>query len=215
MSSDGTSNDLPPDDLTQRAMTGDRAAIGELLYLSADELTRHIKTRMPPSIKNVVDPDDIVQETFSAAYRDIDKFTPRGPNSFLAWLRTIAEHRIQDAAKGLNRKKRGGDRQRIEGVRQYATDSVMNLFDLLVTDESTPLRRASRRESLRCMQVALAELPDQYQEVVRLQYMEDMSHQDIAEAMGRTPAAVHGLIKRGKRSLKELLGEASAYLSSR
>ena len=86
---------------------------------------------------------------------------------------------------------------------------------VLVADDSTPLRRASRNDALQSMQVALAELPEQYREAIRMRYMEGKSYDEIAEAMGKTPQAVHGLIKRAKQRLRESLGSASAYLSSR
>ncbi|MCA9188210.1 MAG: RNA polymerase sigma factor [Pirellulaceae bacterium] len=213
---------LPPPDhehderaLVERAVAGDQVAIGELLYLASDDLTKFIASKMPTTIQNVVDPDDVLQDTFSAACRDIANFTWHSDHSFRAWLKAIAEHRIQDAARALNRKKRGGDFQRVETTRTSAADSMMNLLDVLVTDQSTPLRRASRNDALRCMQIAIAELPEQYQEAIRLQFLEGKSHQEISEIMQRTPAAVHGLLKRAKHLLREKLGRASAYLSSR
>ena len=85
---------------------------------------------------------------------------------------------------------------------------------MLVVDESTPLRRASRKEALQYMSVALAELLEQYREAIRLQYVEGKSYVEIAEAMERTVDAVQGLIKRAKKKLRDSLGHASTYLSS-
>ena len=190
-------------------------AIGELLYYATDDLTRFIAARMPQSLHNVVDVDDVLQDTFDAACRDIKQLTLRKESSFQAWLRVVAEHRLQDAARSLSRKKRGGDRRRIETIPHFERDSVFNLLDELAVDDSTPLRRASRQEAVRCMRIALGQLPELQRSVLRLQYVEGKSHQEIAQAIGRTAPAVHGLIKRAKQALRNSLGKASAYLSSR
>ncbi len=200
--------------LLQRAIRGERAAVGELLYGSADELTSFISRRLPKSIQAAVSAEDIVQETFRVVLRDIGRFEPREDSSFMSWLRTIAAHRMKDAVKELGRSKRGGDHWRIETIRRNSADSVVDLFDMLVVDESTPLRRATRKEALQYMSVALAELPEHYREAIRLQYVEGKSYVEIAEAMGRTVDAVQGLIRRAKQKLRDALGHASTYLSS-
>ena len=201
--------------LIKRAVDGDRAALGQLLYGSADDLTAFISRRLPDSVNAEISVEDIVQETFRDAFRGIGRFQSREDASFMSWLRTIAASRIQDALRAMGRKKRGGGRRRISHCQQDANESVMYLFDQLGVDDLTPSRRFSQQEALQCMRVALAELPDQYAEAIRLQFFEGKSHAEIAEAMGRSVSAVQGLIKRGKQALRDSLGNASVYLSSR
>lgn len=198
-----------------RAIEGDRSAAGELLYISADRLTRFISQRLPKAAQDTISPEDVLQETFKVAFRDIGKFEMRGGGAFYGWLRTIALHQIQDVLKAQQRKKRGGDRQRVRNTLAAGEESIVNLFDVLTGDDRTPLRKASRREALQFMQVALAELPDQYRQAIHLQYVEQMSYEEIADAMDTTPGAVQGFIKRAKQRLRDSLGNASAYLSSR
>jgi RNA polymerase sigma-70 factor (ECF subfamily) len=202
-------------DLLERAISGDRAALGELLYSSAHELSSFVSRHLPQRIQDVVSVDDILQETFRVAFRDIGQFEPRGDGAFLAWLRTIAQRRVQDAIKAEDRKKRGGDHHRIrQASPAFSTDSIANLLEIIATDSSTPVRRASRNEALYLMNVALAELPDHYREALRLQFMEGLSYAEIGERMGRSARSVQSLLIRAKERLRELLGSASAYLSS-
>jgi RNA polymerase sigma-70 factor (ECF subfamily) len=154
----------------------------------------------------------MLQETFHSAFATIGDLRSKDEAAFIAWLRAIAKNRMLDALRRHKRKRRGGDRKQVAA--HSSTDSMLGLFDMLA-DDSTPLRRASRDEALACMNVALAGLPDDYREVVRLRFFEDRSYKEVADAMGRSEGAVHGLITRAKERLRDLLGRASAYLSTR
>ena len=65
------------------------------------------------------------------------------------------------------------------------------------------------------MQAALATMPDDYREALRLRYFEGLSIDETATRLGRTPAAVRGLTDRGKARLRDILGRMSLYLSVR
>ena len=54
---------------------------------------------------------------------------------------------------------------------------------------------------------ALASLSESQREAVILHYWHDCTVAAIAEHMGRTPAAVAGLLKRGLQQLREQLRE--------
>ena len=60
------------------------------------------------------------------------------------------------------------------------------------------------RELLRLAQV-LAGLPEAQRESVVLHYWQDLPLAAVAERLGRSPAAVAGLLQRGLRALRGLL----------
>ncbi len=145
------------------------------------------------------------------AFRDIGSFESMGKGAFLAWLKTLAKHRIQDHLKSIGRKKRGGDFRRVTSV----GESLVNLLNHLVVEADDPLRKASRHEAIQFLNIVLAELPEHYREAIRLRFMDGLSHEEIATRMNLTQDAVHGLLKRAKQRMRTSLGSASAYLSSR
>jgi RNA polymerase sigma-70 factor (ECF subfamily) len=198
--------------MLERAARGDRAAAGELLLEASGMLTSYIARELPKSISHVVSVEDVLQETFQSAFATLGELKSTDEASFFAWLRAIARHRMLDALRRHKRKRRGGGLKQVAA--QSSTDSMLGLFDALAC-QSTPVRRASREEALACMHVALARLPEDYREVVRLRFLEDKSYKEVAQAMGRTEGAVQGLITRAKERLRDLLGRASAYLSTR
>jgi RNA polymerase sigma-70 factor (ECF subfamily) len=53
----------------------------------------------------------------------------------------------------------------------------------------------------------LAALPDANREALVMHYCQDRPLVEIAAELGRTPAAVAGLLKRGLRQLREKLRE--------
>jgi RNA polymerase sigma-70 factor (ECF subfamily) len=53
---------------------------------------------------------------------------------------------------------------------------------------------------------ALATLPAEQREAVRLRYLENRSLAEIAERLGKTKTAAAGLIKRGMLALRKQLG---------
>jgi RNA polymerase sigma-70 factor (ECF subfamily) len=62
-------------------------------------------------------------------------------------------------------------------------------------------------ESAARLAAALAELPDDQREAVRLRYLEGRSLAEIAERMDRTVVAAAGLVKRGLIHLRKSMQE--------
>jgi RNA polymerase sigma-70 factor (ECF subfamily) len=170
---------------------------------------------IPVSLQSVLSVEDILQETFSQAFQDIRTFKPSTGKSFGTWLKAIAENRLLDAIKALKRKKRGGGHQRVRPPAHPEEDSVAGLAELLSAGRSTPSQAFARDEAVRALQVAMAGLPEDYREAMRLRFLEGQSVEGVAAAMHRSPGAVRGLIDRAKRVMRETMGRASRYFSSR
>jgi RNA polymerase sigma-70 factor (ECF subfamily) len=202
-------------ELIRRAISGDRPALERLLLDHYDPLLRHIDRKLPAAMQSVLEPEDILQETFAQAFRDVGRFEPRSSESFHAWLRSIAEHRLQDAVRALKRKKRGGDRRRVGNAPDPNTSSMAELVEMLSARDRSPSRSFVRREAVRAVQVAIAGLPEDYQEAIRLHYFEGKSLEETAAMMDRTTGAIRGLLDRSKDKLLDALGRASQYLSQK
>ena len=65
------------------------------------------------------------------------------------------------------------------------------------------------------LQVALAGLPEDQREAIRLNLLQGKTLEETATAMDRTTPAVRGLIRRGKQQLSEAMGRASVWMSMR
>lgn len=202
---------LPVSDdvLLEAARQGDRAALGQLLVRHAADLGRRLAARMPRSLERVCSVDDVLQQTYADAFRDIGRFEPRGPGSFFAWLETIGQRRLQNAVASAGRLKRGG------ALRGYdppagADTSVRDLLAQVAGADPTASREAVQEEQCAALNVALGELPADYREVLRLRFLEGCSLEDAAARMQRSTAAVRALTDRAKQALRSALANLSS-----
>jgi RNA polymerase sigma-70 factor (ECF subfamily) len=202
-------------DLIERAVRGERAALERLLLDHFAPLSAHVAKRMPPSLQSVVGVEDIVQTTFTNVFQSIDKYAARDDATFLSWLLAIAENQLRDVVRAHKRKKRGGDRVRVEEVPAEEQSHEVQLLDILVGPDHTPSRSAARREGMQAIRTALAELPEEYRRAIELRYFDGYSLEETAILMDRTTGAVRGLVDRARRQIRELLGRASHFLSEK
>jgi RNA polymerase sigma-70 factor (ECF subfamily) len=198
--------------LVDRAVAGDRAALSQLLLLHFDDLHQHVESRISPRLQGLMRADDVLQQTFLRAARAIATFEVRHPGAFRSWLRTIADNLVRDAEKRRRRERRFPTFRRpaAGGEAEGATPEAM---DELAGSMTSPSGRVQRREAVRHLQAALAELPEDQREVLRRRYLLGQSLDEIATATGRTRGAVRGLCFRGRQQLRSVMGQSSLYFS--
>jgi RNA polymerase sigma-70 factor (ECF subfamily) len=71
-----------------------------------------------------------------------------------------------------------------------------------------------RHELIQLLHAAIARLPDDYREAIRLQFLESLPVVEVARRMNRTEHAVHMLVSRAKSMLREILGRSSKFFGS-
>jgi DNA-directed RNA polymerase specialized sigma24 family protein len=101
--------DKDQDKLLADALRGDQIALQQLLLHNYTRLADSIRTRVPASLRTVVDVDDVLQSTFIQVFRGLSGFRDGDAEAFFAWMRSIAAARLKDAIRSATRKKRGGD----------------------------------------------------------------------------------------------------------
>src|SRR5574341_632839 len=92
--------------LLERFRRGDSQAFSLLFEKYRRRLAVLIHYKISPEKRHLLDVDEILQETFVAAFRDLGNFQYRSPGSFMNWLSRIADHVIVDAARYQSRQKR-------------------------------------------------------------------------------------------------------------
>lgn len=196
-----------------QATRGDEKALANLLERHGPAVRHGLAGRIPKRWRSVLSEDDVLQQTYVDAFRDIRRFEPRGAGSFVAWLRAIADRNLLDALKALGAVKRGGERRKMETP--PGEDSYVALYDLVGTTTSTPSRKAARQEAVSVLTRALEGLPDDYRRVIEMYDLECRAIDAVAAQLKRSEGAVYMLRARAHRLLGEIMGTASKYLSSR
>jgi RNA polymerase sigma-70 factor, ECF subfamily len=187
------------------ARSGSRDALGALLDSCRPYLLKIARDELPPALTVKGGASDVVQETLLDAIRGFSRFHGDSDVELRAWLRHLLFFRI---GKLVRRFRVAGKRQLAREVRLDAADSA-SLAAVPVAPQSTPSSRAAANERDAALERALARLPADYREVIRLRYQERQSFETIAAAMGRSANAVNLLWFKAVRRLREELGAES------
>lgn len=157
------------------------------------------------AFRGKLDASDLVQQTLLKAHESQDQFRGNSSAELAAWLRKILAHTLANAARDLHRDKRSAARER--SLEDRIETSSCRLETLLGAHDSSPSLRAARNEQLLALSNALAALPEPQREAVLLKHCQELTLKDIAAKMGRTPASVASLLRRGLHALRAQLQE--------
>jgi RNA polymerase sigma factor (sigma-70 family) len=160
---------------------GDSTAFGLLV----DKYKASIYALAYSKLHNFHDAEDVTQEVFVKAYRNLPKL--RRWDNFFAWLYSITSNLCKDF---LQEKAKFSDSEFIEdqSVDMLKTSSIRSFHD----------ERAF--ESIR---EALDSLPEIYQQVLTLHYLGGMTGEEISEFLGVPHPTIRQRLSRARSMLKE------------
>lgn len=142
------------------------------------------------------DAEDVVQETFLRAYRQLSKFDERA--SFGTWLYRIAANCSLDL---IRLRKRRGEHQQEAPVEEGAPDPIQSLPDAA----PTPDRLAMSGEVERKVASVLEGLSPMERTAFVLRHYEGMCIEDIGRTLGVQPNAAKHSIFRAVQKLRRAL----------
>ena len=137
---------------------------------------------------------DTTQEIFLRVWRGLPGF--RGEAKLSTWVFQIAWNYLR-----AHRRKMGRSLQIIGEDMNAAQD----LVDSAADTGPDPERRARATELLDRVEAALERLPEHYRVVVWLRDGEDLSYQEIADALDVPIGTVRSRLARARGALKELV----------
>jgi RNA polymerase sigma-70 factor (ECF subfamily) len=154
--------------LVERALAGDSDAFGEVVR----RWERKIYALAYGITGSVEDARDAAQETFIAAFRNLQGF--RGEAKVSSWLHRIAVNQC------ITRQRRV--RVRAETAYEDEVESAGELF-LATSGRESPARMSESKERAEAVRRAVAALPPELREVVLMKEFEDLTFQEIADAL--------------------------------
>lgn len=193
------------EELIERIRQKDVDALARFAGDENGPLLGYIQRQMGLRLKRKLEPEDVLQEVAAEAARLLPE-TELAEREPFGWLCQLALRRIIDAHRRFfEAQKRDAGREVSLG--SAADDSQHGeLINLLVASMTTASKAFSRNLREVRLNEALAELPEDRREVLRLRYVEGLPTKEIAERMGRTDGAVRILLTRSLARLQELLG---------
>jgi RNA polymerase sigma-70 factor (ECF subfamily) len=174
--------------LLRRVLAGDRGAF-EALVSRYHRIVFAIAFRMTG---NRAEAEDVSQEVFLRVYRSLRQFDASLP--FAPWIRRIAGN------AALNHLRRRGLERR-----HAAPESDQGQIPDLPDAAADPEERVARAEEAGRLERALAALPENQRLAVTLKYVEGLTAEEIAQAMGAPRNTVKTWLLRARERLREEL----------
>lgn len=179
---------VPPseNDLLKRVgLTKDRDAFASLFAVFAPR----VKAYMMKVGSDPASSEEITQETFIRVWRKAGQFDPQKASA-VTWIFTIARNLRIDRLRKENRP---------------AFDPEDPIFK--PESSQTPLENIEQSAIVERVKLSISDLPEDQREVVRLSYIEGLSHQEIADAIGLPLGTVKSRLRLSFVKLRHALGD--------
>jgi len=168
-------------ELVRRAQQGDHEAMVELL--------RSIEHAVYRSafyiLGNEQDALDATQEALIRIYKKIDTYQEKA--KFSTWVQRIVSNICMDKFRAAKETVSIEEHDMVFADKQSVEDEI--LASSMASD----------------IQQAITQLPEQYRAVIALRYLQDMSYQEIADALQLPLNTVKSYLFRARQQLQELL----------
>lgn len=164
-------DELSSVELVRRARTGDHRALDRLFARYLPILRRWAAGRLPGWARDVLDTDDMIQETLIKTLRNVETFVPRHDGALAAYLRQALTNRIRDEVRNAARRPR---------TEEIAPD--------LADGGTSPLETAIGSEALRRYEQALGRLSEENRELVLARVELGLSYEEVARATNKPTA---------------------------
>jgi RNA polymerase sigma-70 factor, ECF subfamily len=183
-------------EVVDRAKHGDQEAFFWLFQKHHSRLAVFIRYQMGDALRRRYEIDDVLQELFLRAFRDLPHFNYQGSGSFLRWLFQIARHTLQDLARFQDRQKRQSDEEVI-------SDSRLSNQLAGPVYSQTPSRILFQRERLARLLIHLDALSEMDRELILLAKVEELTIEEITRRLGKTKPQVSLGLHRALQRLRQ------------
>ncbi|SDE12119.1 RNA polymerase sigma-70 factor, ECF subfamily [Paenibacillus sp. UNCCL117] len=178
--------------LAKLARGGDRAAFAELVELYKDKIF-HLAYRM---LHNRHEAEEIVQETFLRVYTNLERYDDQ--QKFSTWIYRIGTNLCIDRLR----------KRKIS----YSLDAEMSdgeggsdWYATLASQDRTPDQQVALSETQAQIRESIDALPEKYKAVVILRYLQDLSLQEISDALSMPVTTIKTRLHRGREYLRKKL----------
>ena len=187
-------------ELVRRCKEGSEAAYAELVFRHRQRLL-NLAARLTNSPALA---EDVVQDTFLAAFRSMERFEPRP--SVAAWLNAIT---VRLASRAVSRApgRRDDSLDRLLDADATGTPGAAIEASMADADAGTdPHAAAEAAEVRRTVAAAIATLPFKHRTAVVLRYVVGLDYAEAARTMDIPLNTYKSHLLRGTRTLREALG---------
>jgi RNA polymerase sigma-70 factor, ECF subfamily len=169
------------------AAAGDFDSFAALYSCHLDTIYRYIYYRTA----DVHDAEDLTEQVFLQAWESMAKYRPVG-SCFCNWLYRIAHNLVVDHHRRQKRR---------------SEENLEDELELADADGETALEAVITAEECAALAAAVAQLPDDQQQVLLLRFIEGLGHTEIAQIINKSEGACRVVQYRALVALKKILSE--------
>ncbi|HRU33670.1 MAG TPA: RNA polymerase sigma factor [Candidatus Paceibacterota bacterium] len=173
--------------LVRKAQKGDAESFGIIYEIFAERIYRYIYLKT----SSREEAEDLTQQVFVRAWEALPQFEFK-KNPFSSWLYSIARNLITD----FYRKKKP----------DFSLDSE-NAVEM--PDDLDLTERLIIQDEIRQVFEAINQLPLEQKDLLLLRFVDDLSYDEIASIMNKSPLTLRVIQHRALKRLKELMGEGN------
>jgi RNA polymerase sigma-70 factor (ECF subfamily) len=170
-------------ELIKRAQQGDQHAFGDLYETHAPAIFRYLYVHLD----NSMDAEDLTGEVFLKAWQSLPKYIERGV-PFLAFLFRIARNALVDHYRQNNRL----EQKTLDDMDGYKAEGMIEPVELIGN-------QMEHRQILRI----ISKLRPDYQYVLTLRFISELSPEETAQVMKRSVGAIRVLQNRALAALRD------------
>lgn len=186
-----------------------RTKVTQMFDEHRQRLLRMIDVRLTPDLRHVVEPEDILQEAFMEAFRQL-KFGVSSPRSEpIVWLRLIVSQQLIAAHRRyLKTQKRNVANERTFGQLRPRADSL-SMSGFLVGKLTSPSLAARRKELIEKLRDCLDKLEPDDREIISLRHFEQLNNAETAVELGLSASAASNRYLKAIRIFRDILRSES------
>jgi RNA polymerase sigma-70 factor, ECF subfamily len=169
--------------LVTQAQQGSKEAVSALYEFYAQPIFRYISYR----VESDMIAEDLAADVFLRMVQKLRQYRYTGA-PFGAWLFRIAATRIADYYRQRNRSK-------AEAIQETHP-----------SDDTDPFGKIEKREERDHLRQALRSLPEDYQTLLILRFMQQLPHQEVAAVLNKSEASIRVMQHRALKALAKALG---------
>jgi len=169
---------------------GDQSAFDQIMHEFRQGLIFFLRSY----VKSYETAEDLAEDTFVELIIHQGRF--RGQSSLKTFIYSVARHKA------------------IDHIRREQRRPTVSLDEIThwQGDEDTPEEHYLAQERAQVIAKAIATLSEDYQEVLRLLYLERLSYDDISRIMRKSNKQIDNLAYRARNTLRTALGKEAEYL---
>jgi len=193
--------------LLERLMAGDDSPVGSLLHKASLRVKALIALRMSDRLRRRMDPEDVLQEVYIEALRQLPAFENRGKGSFYAWFAALTVNRILNLEQHVAADKRDPRKEvGVLGGRSGRRPAESDPGLQVAADGTSPSGVAMRFEDYRTTVEAIRGLAERERDVVMLRYLQGLSSEETARTLGLTTPQVYVTLSRAMMKIRTVVG---------